>query len=201
MKHTDFDSLADVRRTFPSADRVGRFTVFNIGGNKARLIVAIHYNRKKIYIRHVLTHAEYDEEPGRSSRMIAELERLSAAWTRMSEVLSVPHTEAEYRRVSAILDIVVDEVGEDDSHPLAALMETLGALVDAYEREHVAEPAGSPVQVLRMLMDEHGLSQADLPEVGSQGGRVGGSSRRAQINVRQVRALSERFGVSPAVFV
>ena len=60
MKHTDFDSLADVRRTFPSADRVGRFTVFNIGGNKARLIVAIHYNRKKIYIRHVLTHAEYD---------------------------------------------------------------------------------------------------------------------------------------------
>ena len=96
---------------------------------------------------------------------------------------------------------MVDEVGEDDSHPLAALMETLGALVDAYEREHVAEPAGSPVQVLRMLMDDHGLSQADLPEVGSQGVVSEVLRGRRQINVRQVRALSERFGVSPSVFV
>ena len=44
--------------------------------------------------------------------MIAELERLSEAWTKMSEVLSVPHTEAEYLRISALLDLVVDEVGE-----------------------------------------------------------------------------------------
>ena len=60
VKHTDFSSFNDVRRTFPSADRVGKFTVFNIGGNKARLIVAIHYNRKKVYMRHVPTHAECD---------------------------------------------------------------------------------------------------------------------------------------------
>jgi mRNA interferase HigB len=52
--------LAEVRRVIPSADRVGRYTVFNIGGNKARLIAAIHYNRGKVYIRHILTHAEYD---------------------------------------------------------------------------------------------------------------------------------------------
>ena len=133
--------------------------------------------------------------------MIAELERLSVAWTQMSEVLSVPHTEAEYLRISAFLDLLVDEVGEDDLHPLASLVETLGALVDAYEREHVAEPAGSPVQVLRMLMDEHGLSQTELPEVGSQGVVSEVLRGRRQINVRQVRALSERFGVSPAVFV
>ena len=133
--------------------------------------------------------------------MITELERLSVAWTQMSEVLSVPHTEAEYLRISAFLDIVVDEVGEDDWHPLAALMETLGALVDAYEREHVAEFPGSPVQALRMLMDEHGLSQTDLPEVGSQGVVSEVLHGRRQINLRQVRALSERFGVSPAVFV
>ena len=52
--------------------------------------------------------------------MIAELERLSEAWTQMGEVLSVPHTEAEYLRISAFLDLVVDEVGEHDSHPLAS---------------------------------------------------------------------------------
>ena len=60
MKSTDFTSFVDLRRTFPSADRVGNFTVFNIAGNNARLIAAIHYNRKKIYIRHILTHPEYD---------------------------------------------------------------------------------------------------------------------------------------------
>lgn len=46
---------------FPHADKVGKFTVFNVGGNKVRLIAAIHYNRGKIYIRHVLTHREYDK--------------------------------------------------------------------------------------------------------------------------------------------
>jgi mRNA interferase HigB len=46
---------------FSSADQVGKLTVFNIGGNRVRLIAAIHYNRRKIYIRAVLTHAEYDE--------------------------------------------------------------------------------------------------------------------------------------------
>ena len=60
VRKTDYTSFADLRATFPSADQVSRFTVFNIGGNKFRLIAAIHYNRKKLYIRHVLTHAEYD---------------------------------------------------------------------------------------------------------------------------------------------
>jgi mRNA interferase HigB len=60
VRKTDYSSFADLRITFPSADQVGLFTVFNIGGNKYRLIVAIHYNRKKVYIRHLLTHAEYD---------------------------------------------------------------------------------------------------------------------------------------------
>jgi mRNA interferase HigB len=46
---------------FSSADKVGKLTVFNIGGNKVRLIAAIHYNRNRIYIRAVLTHVEYDE--------------------------------------------------------------------------------------------------------------------------------------------
>jgi mRNA interferase HigB len=61
MKQNDFDSIAEVRSVFPSADKVGKLTVFNIGGNKVRLIAAIHYNRKKIYIRAILTHKEYDE--------------------------------------------------------------------------------------------------------------------------------------------
>lgn len=61
-KKRDFSSFEDLRSTFSAADRVGKLTVFNIGGNKVRLIVAIHYNRRKIYIRAVLTHEEYDHD-------------------------------------------------------------------------------------------------------------------------------------------
>jgi mRNA interferase HigB len=62
IKQNEFESFVELRASFPSADQVGKLTVFNIGGNKVRLIAAIHYNRKKVYIRAVLTHAEYDEE-------------------------------------------------------------------------------------------------------------------------------------------
>jgi mRNA interferase HigB len=61
IKNKTFANLADLRTVFPSADHVGRLTVFNIGGNRVRLVAAIHYNRNKVYIRAVLTHAEYDE--------------------------------------------------------------------------------------------------------------------------------------------
>ncbi|NTV42137.1 MAG: type II toxin-antitoxin system HigB family toxin [Syntrophobacteraceae bacterium] len=67
LKRTDFSSFAELRLAFPSVDRVGRFTVFNIGGNKARLITAIHYNAHRVYIRHVLTHREYDRGYWRES--------------------------------------------------------------------------------------------------------------------------------------
>lgn len=61
MKRHNFESFSELRQIFPSADKVDKLTVFNIGGNKYRLIVAIHYNRKIIYIRDVLTHKEYDK--------------------------------------------------------------------------------------------------------------------------------------------
>ena len=60
MKRGRFRSFVHLRETFPAADLVGNLTVFNIGGNKVRLIAALHYNRQKVYIRAVLTHAEYD---------------------------------------------------------------------------------------------------------------------------------------------
>jgi mRNA interferase HigB len=61
MKQGGFNSIAELRKVFPSAVKVGKLTVFNIGGNKIRLIAAIHYNRKKVYIRAVLLHSEYDK--------------------------------------------------------------------------------------------------------------------------------------------
>jgi len=61
MKNSSFKSFSELRQLFPSADKVGNLTVFNIGGNKVRLIAALHYNTNKIYVRAVLTHSEYDK--------------------------------------------------------------------------------------------------------------------------------------------
>lgn len=60
-KRNTFLNFAQLKAMFPTADQVGRLTVFNIGGNKVRLVAALHYNRSRIYIRAVLTHSEYDE--------------------------------------------------------------------------------------------------------------------------------------------
>lgn len=61
-KKATWKSLADVRLTFSSADAVGKWTVFNIKGNQYRLITEINYRFRRIYIRHLLTHSEYDRE-------------------------------------------------------------------------------------------------------------------------------------------
>jgi mRNA interferase HigB len=60
-RRAEWDSFEDVKADFGSADQVGRLTVFDIGGNKYRLIAHIHFNRGKVYVRQVLTHANYDK--------------------------------------------------------------------------------------------------------------------------------------------
>ena len=68
MKTGVYADFNDLRATFASADYVDGLTVFNIGGNKYRLIASIHYNRHKVYIRAVLTHEEYDREGWKRKR-------------------------------------------------------------------------------------------------------------------------------------
>lgn len=58
--------FSQVKATFQSADQVGQRVVFNVGGNKYRIIAAIDYQRAKVYLKHVLTHAEYDRGKWRS---------------------------------------------------------------------------------------------------------------------------------------
>ncbi len=63
VKKAKWSNLADARNDFPHADLVGVCTIFNIGGNKYRLITKIFYPNKKVLIRFVLTHKEYDKKP------------------------------------------------------------------------------------------------------------------------------------------
>ena len=63
------------------------------------------------------------------------------AWLSLASKIYVPHSEAEYQQLVALLDSLIDEVGENESHPLASLMEIVGVLVEKYEDEHVPELA------------------------------------------------------------
>ncbi len=61
VEASSFRNVADLRRSFNSVDRVGDFHVFDIGGDKYRLIAAIHFDRQLLFIWHVFTHAQYDK--------------------------------------------------------------------------------------------------------------------------------------------
>ena len=72
---------------------------------------------------------------------VAELEKVTKAWLPISRAVRVPHTEEDYRDLVQLLDRLTDEVGEDENHPLASLMDVLGVLIEKYEDEHVPELA------------------------------------------------------------
>jgi len=133
--------------------------------------------------------------------MNPQVKEISKMWPKVREVFTVPHNDKEYKKLVSFLDSIMDEVGEDETHPLASLMETLGSLIETYEVQHVPEPLGEPCHTLKMLMNEHGLKQADMTEIGSQGVVSEVLSGKRSLNARQIKALSERFGVSPAVFI
>ncbi|MBI5613095.1 MAG: transcriptional regulator [Gammaproteobacteria bacterium] len=115
--------------------------------------------------------------------------------------LGTLRTKKDYVRATDMLDAILDEIGEDEKHPLAELADALGVFVEKYEAEHVRVPEAKPVAVLKFLMREHGLRQADLPEIGSQGVVSEVLADRRELNARQIKRLAKRFGVSPAVFV
>ena len=74
--------------------------------------------------------------------LATKVRQVTLSWPALSDALHVPHTEEEYRETVTLLDSLIDEVGEDEQHPLASLMEVLGVLIEKYEDEHVPELAG-----------------------------------------------------------
>ncbi len=133
--------------------------------------------------------------------MLQETNDIIRIWPDIKSIFSVAHSNAEYDRQVSFLDSLLDEIGEDEGHPLASLAETIGSLVETYEAANLPEPEGSPADILNYLMQEHSVKQGDLPEVGSQGVVSEILNGKRRLNTRQVKTLGERFGVSPVVFI
>ena len=121
-------------------------------------------------------------------------------WATIRPLLSI-RNEREYELAVKRLNSMLDEIGTDERHPLYGLLDTLGTLVHAYEEKHHPMPECGGADMLRFFMEEYGLTQSDLPEVGSQGVVSEILNGKRELNVKQIRALASRFRVSPAVFV
>jgi len=121
-------------------------------------------------------------------------------WATIRPLLTI-RNEREYDQAIKRLNDLLDEIGTNERHPLYGLLDTLGTLLEAYEEKHHPTPETSGADMLRFFMGEHGLTQSDLREIGSQGVVSEIISGRRELNVRQIRALAKRFHVSPAVFI
>lgn len=131
--------------------------------------------------------------------MSAAIHAIQDHWAYVGPFLVI-RNEQDYQHAIERLNFLIDEVGTNEQHPLYEFLDTLGSLIHTYEEEHYPIPESSGIDILSFLMDEHGLKQADLPEIGSQGVVSEIMHGKRSLNVRQMRALAARFCVSPAVF-
>lgn len=137
--------------------------------------------------------------------MVKTLDRIEKkdfqkAWSIVREGLFIHH-ERDYERALKILDQLLEEIGEDNGHPLYDYLDALSTMIESYEKEHYPMGRSSGALVLQSLMEEHGLKQSDLPEVGSQGVISEIFHGKRQLTLRQIKALSERFQVSSSTFM
>jgi HTH-type transcriptional regulator/antitoxin HigA len=124
---------------------------------------------------------------------------LQAHWSVVAPLFSI-RNERDYDVAIQRLNQLIDEVGIDEQHPLYGLLDALGAIIRTYEEQHHPMPGCTGAEALQYLMEEHGLAQSGLPEVGSQGVISEILRGKRSLNARQIRALASRFAVSPAVF-
>ena len=132
--------------------------------------------------------------------MTAIAPKLKQQWVEIAPYLTISNEE-EYDAAVERLTVLLDEIGDDESHPLYSLLNTLGILIEAYDNEHYPLPFGKGIDALIYLMEEHSLSQSELPEIGSQGVVSEILSGKRKLNIRQIKSLAKRFGVSSATFI
>jgi HTH-type transcriptional regulator/antitoxin HigA len=130
---------------------------------------------------------------------------VKSAWLALQKSvggLSAIRTGKDYDRMGALMLWLVDVVGDNEGHPLAALLDVVSDLVAAYEARAIRIAPAAPRDVLRFLMDSNRLAQTDLKEeLGGQSVVSAVLNGKRSINARQAKALGARFGISPAAFL
>ena len=112
------------------------------------------------------------------------------------------HNQTQYDHMVRLMNGLVDEIGGNEEHPLADLLEIVGDIIAAYDERHYPIAEARPREVLRLLMEQNNLQQKDLAcELGSQSVVSEILSGKREINARQAKVLATRFAISPGAFL
>lgn len=133
-----------------------------------------------------------------------DLASVQSAWQDLNKLvpLGAITSERDYKRRVSVMDELLDRIGANESHRLMPLLDLVTKEVETYEANQQKMPEATPAQVLAFLMEEHNLKQTELAEeLGGQSIVSAILNGKRELNTRQVKALAERFKVSPAVFL
>ncbi|MGS0741351.1 helix-turn-helix domain-containing protein [Glaciimonas sp. GG7] len=134
---------------------------------------------------------------------VIDIQPIAKSWQPFHAASDVGHIkdEAHYDRMVALADHLVDSGAANDGHDLEDLFLLVCDLIAQYDDKHY--PAGNvtPTEMLRFLMTQHGLTQSDLPEIGTQGVVSEILRGKRDLNLRQIKEISARFNMNPAAFL
>lgn len=131
---------------------------------------------------------------------IRTLQQTWAAFDRVAHLRPI-RSEEEYDRTVALMNYLLDVVGDKETHALAGLLDLVGELVEDYESRHFAIEPSEPREVLRYLIEIRGLKQGDLADIVAQSNLSAILAGKRKISVSLAGKLARFFKVSPAVFV
>ncbi len=129
------------------------------------------------------------------------LENAIRYWSHVAPLVIMPENDKELGMLINRLDTLLDVVGSDEQHTIMPLIDIMSNNIASYEKNKYKKLLGTGVNALKYLMQEHGLTQADLPEIGSQGVVSEILSGKRVLNLRQINHLAKRFHVEPDTFI
>ena len=125
---------------------------------------------------------------------------INSHWSVIAPLLTI-RNEEDYEQAIKRLNYLIDEIGTNEQHPLYNFLDTLGTLIEAYEAEHHSVPNCSGSDVLAYLMEEHGLTLSDLPEIGTSETIEAILNKDRALTLSQIQQLAQRFKVQSQVFL
>ena len=125
---------------------------------------------------------------------------INTHWSAIAPLLTI-RNEDEYEQAIQRLNNLIDEIGTNEQHPLYNLLDTLGTLIEAYEREYYSIPNCSGGDILAYLIEEHKLCLSDLPEIGTSETIEAILNKHQALTLSQIQQLVQRFKVQPQVFL
>lgn len=138
-----------------------------------------------------------------TTHMPIDIRALQSSWEAFDTIahLRPIHSEADFERLVAMMNSLLDDVGDNEDHPLSSLLDLVSDLVSRYEQAHHALEPALPKDTLRFLMEARGLKQEDLSSIVPQSNLSAILAGKRKISATLAGKLGKFFGISAAVFV